>query len=190
MERSMQSLGGPGAEYLELRSQREVQISQLRQELLNSQIETERMDASLRSQQTILQKNLEELAIYREACQRREETLRRLRFEEQQRLQSVMHDYKLRFEKERVTLKNALAQSDACCRIIEQVLPECQECEKVLLGETPNFREPLNTSPLRRSYPADTLGSPTALSPASPAPATLKYAVESSVGTRGGVLLA
>lgn len=78
----------------------------------------------------------------------------RLRNEEKFRLHIVLEEYRNRFERERTRLGLALQKTDACTKIISEVLPECIECERVLMGvDVPQFSiQPVERSMIDQSF--------------------------------------
>mmetsp|Transcript_2853 Transcript_2853/g.7248 ORF Transcript_2853/g.7248 Transcript_2853/m.7248 type:complete len:178 (-) Transcript_2853:7-540(-) len=113
---------------------RDVDMRRLEAEVRTSRMEEERLRAAVISHENAIQQNEGELRAFREATARRDEEMRRLRNEESYRLQVVMEEYRNRFERERTRLGLALQKTDACTKIISEVLPECIECERALMG--------------------------------------------------------
>ena len=68
---------------------------------------------------------------YSDAMAERDQEMKRILIEEETQLKNLVSEYKLRFERERERLLEALRECGRCTKLISEILPACVESQRL-----------------------------------------------------------
>jgi len=134
----------------EIKMERRAELDHLQEELQANKTEETRIRQALQVHESVIYKNREELNRYREYMETRDDEMRKMMQIEEERLQMVLDEYKLRYDRERIRLQDSLVKAANCAQVVSDGLSECLALERQLFGysveELRTQRRPLPNS--------------------------------------------
>ena len=92
------------------------------------------MRQALQMHESVIHKNREELTRYRAYMETRDNEMHKIMKMEEERLQMVLDEYKVRYDRERSRLQEALVKAANCAQTVSDGLADCLSIERQLFG--------------------------------------------------------
>ena len=103
-------------------------------ELRVSRMEETRIRQALQVHEAVIHKNREELNRYRTYMETRDDEMRKTMQMEEERLRTVLDEYKERYDRERARLQESLVKAAKCAQIVHDGLTESLDIEQQIFG--------------------------------------------------------